>query len=76
MKKVFLLAILATVSISFTSCSKDEVAPQSVCVNGTRRVSVQCSAIAVSTGARCLNKTYNCSGLCAQHETVTGGSKF
>jgi hypothetical protein len=74
MKKLLFLALLATVSI--TSCSKEEVAPQSVCVNGKRNISVQCSAIAASTGVRCLNKTYNCSGLCAQHETVTGGSKF
>jgi hypothetical protein len=72
MKKVFLLAILATVSISFTSCSKEDVVtPQSeiksssTC-SGKRTTSVQCIGTTQS-GSRCKNNTLSCNERCYLH---------
>ncbi len=66
-----MIAALATIALA--SCEKEPLPgstptstqPQSV---GTNCTSVQCSALAVSTNARCKRMTTYCNGRCFQHQ--------
>ena len=67
--KHYTIALILISSIFFIGCEKDDLLPTSMGCVGNRSISIQCSGVAASTGVRCLNKTYNCSGYCFQHES-------
>lgn len=65
MKKLFAILLLAITMTIVPSCKKEKVEPSNTSQGCS---SVQCSAIAASTGERCKHITTNCNGRCYQHQ--------